>query len=422
MNNSKKKILLLFTRSYPYSTATENTFLPQELTELGKHFLEIVLLPTVIEGSRVIIPDINVRVNPDYALFIGSKINRLKYLLITIIDSIFIRELASRSLFFLRFPICFRTMLVHRLVSIMTEKWIRKYFMVCDRKVNDHLIETWWFTETTLGLSNFSFRSKNIITVTRAHGIDLYEERSIHSYIPFRKITLKRLHGIFPDSVAGSSYLINKYPFIEKKVHVGLLGVYDPGFNNKSSKDDTFRMLSCSRLVPLKRIELLILGLIQLGAILKNKVFQWTHIGSGPEGRMLLELAYNSIPQNVHFEFIDYPGKKKLFEFYHDNSIDLFINVSSTEGTPVSIIEAISCGIPILATSVGGNKEIVGHENGILLNENPSPNDIADAIIHLMKNPGKLASMREGSKNRWLKCYNAELNYDTFANIVLNIR
>lgn len=41
--------------------------------------------------------------------------------------------------------------------------------------------------------------------------------------------------------------------------------------------------------------------------------------------------------------------------------------MSLSEGIPVSIMEAISFGIPIIATNVGGNAEIVNDETGVLI-------------------------------------------------------
>ena len=83
-------------------------------------------------------------------------------------------------------------------------------------------------------------------------------------------------------------------------------------------------------------------------------------------------------------------------------------------------IEAISCGIPVVATAVGGNKEIVDNETGYLLDENPNPEDIAFAISKLMNDPVRLQSLRSGSKKKWVKSYNADKNYDEFVDIVLN--
>jgi len=51
----------------------------------------------------------------------------------------------------------------------------------------------------------------------------------------------------------------------------------------------------------------------------------------------------------------------------------LFINTSSSEGIPVSMMEAQSFGIPILAMDVGGVREIVGPQTGRLLQQDDPP-------------------------------------------------
>lgn len=60
----------------------------------------------------------------------------------------------------------------------------------------------------------------------------------------------------------------------------------------------------------------------------------------------------------------------------------MFINVSSSEGLPVSIMEACSFGIPIIATNVGGTAEIVqAGVNGILLKEQFETEVLKQAIL-----------------------------------------
>ena len=95
---------------------------------------------------------------------------------------------------------------------------------------------------------------------------------------------------------------------------------------------------------------------------------------------------------------------------------DLFINVSSSEGIPVSIMEAMSFGIPVIATDAGGTNEIVkdGY-NGYLLPVNIEAEEIASAIKKFILLPD--AQKSELSKNAtttWKEQYNAELNYNTF--------
>ncbi|MEN4018354.1 MAG: glycosyltransferase family 4 protein [Methanobacterium sp.] len=49
---------------------------------------------------------------------------------------------------------------------------------------------------------------------------------------------------------------------------------------------------------------------------------------------------------------------------------DVFVNPSYSEGLPTSILEAISVGVPIVATNVGGTKEIFSNEMGYLIDKN----------------------------------------------------
>ena len=102
----------------------------------------------------------------------------------------------------------------------------------------------------------------------------------------------------------------------------------------------------------------------------------------------------------MHDDVVGYMG---------NNPIDLFINVSSREGIPVSI-EAIAAGIPIIATDVGGCNEIVSNKNGILLNSDPSPEQISDAITDILMKPDKLNKYQVGSLDIWGKDFNIDSN------------
>jgi colanic acid/amylovoran biosynthesis glycosyltransferase len=56
----------------------------------------------------------------------------------------------------------------------------------------------------------------------------------------------------------------------------------------------------------------------------------------------------------------------QVIDYYTTNHIALFLSLSSREGLPVSLMEAISCGIPLLATTVGGVSEVVNENTGRL--------------------------------------------------------
>ena len=66
----------------------------------------------------------------------------------------------------------------------------------------------------------------------------------------------------------------------------------------------------------------------------------------------------------------------------------MFLTASSTEGLPISILEAFSACIPAAATAVGGIPEIVRDgETGFLLPENPAPEELAAAIRRFYELP-----------------------------------
>ena len=113
------------------------------------------------------------------------------------------------------------------------------------------------------------------------------------------------------------------------------------------------------------------------------------------------------------------PGQADVFEYYRQHSIDVFINTSASEGTPVTIMEAISCGIPVIATAVGGSAEIVSEQNGHLLIPDPTPEQIAEALLFIWDQP---SDKRTGSLQIWEQYYDAKRNYDDFVKRLLEIR
>lgn len=406
--------LFLFTGSYPYSVAAENTFIPQELAVLSQHFERVVVTPSSIDGDceRIDLPNVSV----DVGFAVAARSTRAKWvqLVLSLGDFDLLAECISNASLFVRHPGAFRRALGYHVRSRMARSWMRRRLATRPLASDDLILYTWWFDAHTLGLARFG--AKNAVrVVTRAHGYDLYENRHSPPYIPFRRAALQFVDRVYTDSNAGARYLAGRYPCFTKKIEVALLGVEDPGFLNNPSSDGVFRIVSCSFLTSVKRIDLLIRGLAELGLSLPDQVVEWTHIGDGPERAALSEQARASLPPNVRAHFSGYPGKEQVCEYYRTCPADLFVNVSQSEGTPVSIMEAISVGIPVLCTAVGGNIEVVGAENGLLIGADPSPAEISAGISDLIKEPAELCNRRIASRTRWQERYNARKNYSDFA-------
>ena len=149
---------------------------------------------------------------------------------------------------------------------------------------------------------------------------------------------------------------------------------------------------------------------------------EWRHIGNGNERDDLQKTADKNLPASAQAFFIDYIDNSTLMKFYQENPVDVFVNVSAIEGIPVSIMEAISCGIPVIATAVGGNVEIVSNQNGILLNADPTLDEIATALLKFIEHPEKIHAKRNGSRMMWSSRYDAHGNFSLFAKLLRDIR
>jgi glycosyltransferase involved in cell wall biosynthesis len=80
------------------------------------------------------------------------------------------------------------------------------------------------------------------------------------------------------------------------------------------------------------------------------------------------------------------------------NGADVFILPSYNEGVPISILEAMSYGKPIIATNVGGIPEIViMNKNGLLIDPG-KPDQIEKAINTLLENPELVKEFGENSE------------------------
>jgi len=104
-----------------------------------------------------------------------------------------------------------------------------------------------------------------------------------------------------------------------------------------------------------------------------DKFFIW--IGSGnleDECREFVE--ENNLERNINFTGKIMDANKYVKYF------DVFYLLSSWECLPISIIEALQQGLPILATDVGGVSEMVTELNGILLTKNYNEKEFLESI------------------------------------------
>lgn len=149
--------------------------------------------------------------------------------------------------------------------------------------------------------------------------------------------------------------------------------------------EDDFILIYAGRLFDSKGIEYIIESLSKIRNEMPVKLII---AGSGPEEKKLVEL----VNQNGLKELVNFTGevdKERLLELY--NCADAFIMASVTdrghlEGTPMSMLEAMACGLPVITTSAGGIGDvIINMKNGLIIEEKSS-DEAASAIKLLYQN------------------------------------
>ncbi|SJT66602.1 UDP-D-galactose:(glucosyl)lipopolysaccharide-1%2 C6-D-galactosyltransferase [Clostridioides difficile] len=164
---------------------------------------------------------------------------------------------------------------------------------------------------------------------------------------------------------------------------------------------------------PVKRIDLLAKSL----ATLKDSglKLKWIHFGAG-DG---LEEVKEYSKENLSFMDVEFKGSVKneeLMNYYSNNPVDLFVNTSSSEGLPVSIMEACSFGIPTIATDVGGTSEIVNNKTGILIECDFNINDLGEKIRYMVTlSEDDKQKFRDNCREIWLENFCGENNFQGFS-------
>ncbi len=262
----------------------------------------------------------------------------------------------------------------------------------------------------------YSLGAKKVRVISRAHSYDVYEYANRLNFLPLRCFLLKNLDGVYTCSENGREYILKKHPEYSDKISVSYLGT-EGGIFTKGSDDGVFRILTCSRTIPLKRLDRLVRALALLDG--KGLKLSWTHIGDGPSLDEIKLLA----DEKLGFMNVSFKGEMAhddVIDYMRENTFDLFVNVSQREGLPVSVMEAISFGIVCAVTDVGGCREIITDGvNGFVLPSDVSDEELSRCIFCASQKD--LSEMRRNAFDIWQKKFTASKNYSGFINKTGNI-
>jgi len=391
--------IVLYTTYYPYEGS--EPFITNELQHLLKHFKRVVILPYIQKGKPVEVPE-GVEVL-SWKTPVSKKITKASIGRIIMGE---IRHGENRTAFVKYFRTMRYTIKTRGYEAVALQNLLEEH------KLKDALHYCYWFDHFTLVLAILKDEGQISKLLSRAHRYDLYHQRSKMGLIPFRYFIMNMMDTIVAISQNGKDYLSALYPHYADKVCCSYLGTKDHGIL-QSEVPEEYIIVSCASARPVKRLELFFKAFKQLSISAR-----WIHLGDG-ESLKSIRKEIDKLPTHLKVELRGNLSNEAVLEFYKSNPVSCFVNVSESEGLPVSIMEAISFGIPVLATDVGGTAEIVKQECGELL---PADISSGDLSVKLEEWATKSKSFnRADIRGFWANNFNESANYESFCNTLKSL-
>lgn len=403
--------IILFTNNFPFKSGEE--FLRSEITYIINNNIKLF----IISYGKI-----NKNLNPGSLNVKAISIDKNYYYrgIIRAILSLFSFEVFKEIRFASKFIDSFKFN-KKDILSIMQYKFVY-YRMSHFMKVNqidftNKTIYTYW----TGAIAYFFVKNKKLkknFKVSRAHASEIYLNRF---YSPFRREIFSNLDRIFFSSELGRKINVDFFQKVDHrliyKMEISRLGTEK--VSNEPlliAKKKITRILSVSSINYNKRLDLIVNSLALL-----DYPLEWIHIGDGNLIDVIIKLASEKLSGKVDFIFKGYLNNQEVIDFMLEGNIDYFINLSDSEGIPVSIIEAMSCGIPCIARNIGAISEIIDNNfNGLLIDSDCSK-EISINIKSLLEISEKNQNeMRINAYRTWSKLYSSEVNYSLFYDQLMN--
>lgn len=399
--------ILILTSSFPYVGGEQ--FIESEIKFWAQsEFKNICILPNSFKGKLRFIP---------YQIKVVGDSRNEKYKIIYIIkalfSSFFIKELKmlfiNKKISFINFWAALVTC-----ANIVRQK--EKINTVISGFKGDTLVYSYWNDVTAYAACLLKKEGKVTQVISRAHGADLYKERRKNHYMPIKWQFVNDYDAIFLLSLAALKYYRVNYGASDDILNISRLGVEIPNnIPSYSFNKKVIRVLSISYCVQVKRIDKII-DALTLYVKTHPVSVEWTHIGGGELFESLKAKAEKSAndASAFNYNFMGHVNNSDIKQLLDTESFDVFINSSESEGIPVSIMEAMSSGIPAIAPDIGGISDLVQHtNNGYLISSQATIDEIVQGLEYLHQE-SIMSSYRIAAKEWILKEFNAENNYFEF--------
>jgi len=413
-----KRRILLFTNSFPFGDG--EAFLEEEIKEWSKNYdVMITILPILNNTGKIRGVPKNINVDTDLC----NELKIYEKYVVVLFPIIFFNPFFWKEL--MTFPSSFfqvkkiRKIIAVSIFSSVISNYLKKKYLPELKKKNT-ILYSFWFYYASYGGALLKRKGFDFSLFTRAHGSDIFQNREDTAYyIPYRRFPIwKYFEKIFPVSKKGAEYLEENQKIPREKISVSYLGVKISKYVCEATVGKSLSIVSCSNMISLKRIHLIIDSIASYGKMHQDISISWFHIGDGPTMHEISELAMSKlVPLNIEYKLLGQFSSVEVLDFYKHNKIDCFVTTSESEGLPVTIMEALAFGIPVIATDVGGITEAVDDSVGVILDKYFLPEDFEKGLNKMFdfKDKNKRKSISEWAYQK----FNAEVNYKRFIDTLL---
>lgn len=397
----KKESLCIFTSAYPFGSA--ETFLEPELNLLSSHYNKIHLFPLVKPEKSVTrnLPE-NVVVHEPYSILRVSKMKMFSFS---------VMKLTLKEFFYCRKKSRFLKNMRSLITTLLqcqsrSERLIQEHDELIEK--SDNYI--YWMEDWATTFSFIKKKSPSLFFLGRVHGYDLFENRNKLGFIPWRKFQFENANKVIAVSKAGMEYLKKKHPGFAEKFDFSYLGVSGNFPMQIPSHDSIPLIVSCSAVIPLKRVDKIAKSLVNL-----NISLRWIHFGGGEGIHGLKQITESIAFSNIEIVLTGNVSQDFIFNFYKENAVSMFVHMSETEGgVPLAIQEAVAHGIPVLACNAGGVGEIINEQTGRLLSVNFQGAEFKKAFDFIIDHASYDAEFRKNIQSFWTKNFSLDRSIERF--------
>jgi glycosyltransferase involved in cell wall biosynthesis len=265
---------------------------------------------------------------------------------------------------------------------------------------------TFWLGPATVGLRD---AWPDVLLVSRVHGGDLYPAQHGWRSIPFQEAASRSVDRLAAVSLDGRESLVGRFPELASRIVVRPLGIADLGGPAPRSRRGAIRLLSASSIDQNKRVPLIWEAACELAR--SGSEVEWTHYGDGP-GRAELDQLVGSGPRQLTVAIKGHVPAEVVHRELRSGNHDVFVNLSLSEGSPVSLMEAQCVGMPVVATAVGGSPEVAPARFNELVSVEDPISTLAQAILRAYARPAEDGAAR---RDHWTRNYRADDVYPAWA-------